>query len=69
MDIKTRYVLGWKSIRVYNSKLEPLYIAFLHSIKLFGYEMVIKFDKNPLSVEQKKKILDQKLQMFTRFMI
>ena len=33
----TDYILSWKSHRVYNSKLKPLYTAFLHSIKLFGY--------------------------------
>ena len=48
----TDYVLSWKSKGVYNSKLKPLYTAFLHSIKLFDYKMRIKFDKNPLAVEQ-----------------
>ena len=38
--------------RVYNSKLKPLYAAFLHSINLFEYRIRIKFDKNPLGVEQ-----------------
>ena len=28
------YVLSWKSNGVYNSKLKPLYTAFLHSVKL-----------------------------------
>ena len=44
--------LSWKSKGVYNSKLKPLYTAFLHSIKLFGYRIGIKFDKDPLAVEQ-----------------
>ena len=34
------------------SKLKELYTAFLHGIKLFGYRMVIKFDKVYLAVEQ-----------------
>ena len=28
------YALSWKSNGIYNSKLKPLYTAFLHSIKL-----------------------------------
>ena len=42
----TDYVLSWKSNAVYNSKLKPLYASFLHSIKLSGYKMEIKFDKD-----------------------
>ena len=34
--------------RVYNSKLKPLYTAFLHSIKLSEYRIGLKFDKDPL---------------------
>ena len=49
---KRHYVLSWKSNGVYNSNLNPLYTAFLHSIKLFGYKMGIEFDKDPLAVEQ-----------------
>ena len=30
----TNYTLSWKSKGMYNSKLKPLYTAFLHSIKL-----------------------------------
>ena len=37
---------------VYTSKLKPLYTAFLHGIKLSGYRMGIKFEKDPLAVEQ-----------------
>ena len=44
-DKGTDYVLSWKSNGVYNSKLKPLYTAFLHSIKFTGYKMGIKFDK------------------------
>ena len=52
-DKDTDYVLSWKWKGTYNSKLEPLYTAFLHSGQFFGYNMGIKFDKDPLSVEQK----------------
>ena len=30
----------------------PLYTGFVHSIKLSGYRMGIKFDKDPLVIEQ-----------------
>ena len=39
---------------IYNYKLKSLYTDFLHSIKLFGYRMWIKFDKDPLAVDQKR---------------
>ena len=29
-----------------------LYTAFLHSIKLSGYKMGVKFDKDPFAIEQ-----------------
>ena len=50
------YVLIWKSKGACISKLYilPLYTAFLHSIKLSGYRMGIKFDKDHLAVEQNK---------------
>ena len=48
----TDYVLSWKSNGVYNSKLKPLYTTLLHSIKISGYIMRIKFDKDSLAVEQ-----------------
>ena len=38
-DKGTDYILSWKSNGVYNSKLKPLYTAFLHTIKLSGYKM------------------------------
>ena len=44
-------LLGWKSKGVYNSKLKPLYTAFLYSINISGYRIGIKFDKD-LAVEQ-----------------
>ena len=53
-DKGTDYVLSWKSKGVYNSKLKLLYTTFLHSIKLSGYRIGIKFDKDPLAVEQNK---------------
>ena len=46
-DKDTDYFLSWKSNRVFNSKLKPLYTAFLHSIKLSEYRMRIKYDKDP----------------------
>ena len=49
-DKGTDYVLSWKLNGVYNSKLKPLYTAFLHSIKLSGYKMGIKFLKDPLAI-------------------
>ena len=51
-DKGTDYVLSWKSKGLYSSKLKPLYTAFLHSIKLSGHKMGVKFDKDPLAVEQ-----------------
>ena len=38
--------------RLFNSKLKSLCTAFLHSIKLFTYRIVIWFDKDPLAVEK-----------------
>ena len=32
------YVLSWNPRGVFTSKLEPLYIAFLNSMNLFGYK-------------------------------
>ena len=37
---------------VFTSTLRPSYTAFLHSTKFFGYKLEIKFDKDPLDVEQ-----------------
>ena len=37
---------------MFNSKLKPLYTAFLNSTKLSEYRTGIKFDKDPLAVEQ-----------------
>ena len=52
-DKYTDDVLSWKLKGVFNSKLKPLDIAFLHSIKLYEYILRIKFDKDPLAVDQK----------------
>ena len=64
MDLKTfayqptLEALEYKKIQgtdyaiVHNSKLKPLYTAFLHSIKLPGYKMGTKFDKDPQAIEQ-----------------
>ena len=51
-DKGTDSVICWKSKGVYNSKLKTLYTTFLHSINFSGYKMGIKFDKDPLAVEQ-----------------
>ena len=51
-DKGTDYVLSWKSNGVSNFKLKPLYTIFLNSIKLSEYRIGIKFDKDPLAVEQ-----------------
>ena len=48
----TDYIHSWRSKGVYNSKLKPLYTAFLHSIRLSRYIMRAKLDKNLLAVEQ-----------------
>ena len=49
-DKSTDYILSWKSKGVFNSKLKSLCNTFLHSIKLSGYRMGIKFDKYPLAL-------------------
>ena len=41
-----------KSNGVDNSKLKSLYIDFLHSTKLSGYKIGIKFNKDTLAVEE-----------------
>ena len=51
-DKRTDYVLSWKSKGVYTSRIKPLYTTFLHGIKLSGYKMRIKFDKDLLAIEQ-----------------
>ena len=51
-DKRNYYVLSWKSKEVLNSKLKPLYTAFIHSIKLSEYRTGTKFDRDPLAVEQ-----------------
>ena len=53
-DKGTDSVLSSKSMGRCTFELKPLYTAFLHSIKLSGYKIGIKFDKDPLAVEQNK---------------
>ena len=48
-DKEIDYFLSSKSNGLNNSKLKPLYTAFL---RLSEYKMGIKFDKDPLAVEQ-----------------
>ena len=51
-DKCTDYVFSWKSKGVFKNKFQPLYAAFLHSIKISEYRIVMKFDKEPLPLEQ-----------------
>ena len=51
-DKGTDFVFSWKLKGVYNSKLKSLYTAFLHRVKLSEHRIGIKFDKDPLAVEQ-----------------
>ena len=46
------FLVGNQREGVYNSKLNPLYTVFLHSIKHSEYRMGIKFGKDPLAVKQ-----------------
>ena len=50
-DKGTNYVLSWKLKGIFNSELNPLYTAFLNSIKLSENRIRIKFDKDPFTVE------------------
>ena len=49
-DKGTVYVLSWKSKGVYTSKLNLLYTAFLHSIKLLECKVETKFGKDPSAI-------------------
>ena len=49
-DKGTDYILSWKSKGVYNYKLKPQ--TFWIASNLSGSKMGIKFDKEPLGVEQ-----------------
>ena len=48
----TDYVLRWERNGLVNSKIKPLYTAILNNIKLPEKRVGIKFDKEPLAVEQ-----------------
>ena len=48
----TDYILSRKSKGVYTSKLKSMYTDILHSIKLSGWRMKIKFEKDSLAVEK-----------------
>ena len=54
MDIKTHLFINQHLIckGVYNSTFKPLYTVFLHSIKLSGYRMGIRYHEDPLPVAQ-----------------
>ena len=51
-DKVTDYVISWISNWLYASERKPLYTAILNTIKLSGYRIGIKFDKDRLAVEQ-----------------
>ena len=51
-DKGTDYILSWRSKGLYSSVLSPQHTAFLHSIKISENKMGIRFDKDPLVVEQ-----------------
>ena len=51
-DKGTDYILSSKSKGGFNSKLNPPRAAFLNSIKLSGYRIGIKFDKDLLVAEE-----------------
>ena len=51
-DKGTDYVLSWKSKGYILLNLDQYILLFLHSIKLSGFKVGIKFDKDPLPVEQ-----------------
>ena len=51
-DNGTDYILSSKSKGAFNSKLNPPLAAFLNSIKLSGYRIGIKFDKDLLVAEE-----------------
>ena len=51
-DENTNYVLSCKSRRIYTFKLKPLYNTSSHRKKLSEYRMRMKFDKDPLILEQ-----------------
>ena len=48
----TDYVISWKLKGVFNSILKSLCTVFFNRLKISGYRMGIKFDKDPLAVEQ-----------------
>ena len=48
----TDYVRSSKSKGEFSSTLKPLYTTFLNSRKLSEYRIIIKFDIEPLAVEQ-----------------
>ena len=52
-DKRTDYILSSKSKGAFNSQLNPPGTAFLDSIKLSGYRIGIKFDKDLLVAEEK----------------
>ena len=66
-DKGTNYLICWNSKGVHTSKLNPLYTAFLNTIKHSRHDMEIKFDKDNLAVEQNN--YATKIVMLTLFMV
>ena len=52
IDKGTKYGIGWKSKRLFNSKLVALHGAFLSNIKYFGKKIGMQFNNTPLVEEQ-----------------
>ena len=48
----TDYDVSWKSKGGHISKLKPLSTDYLHNINHYGCRTRIKFDKDPLDVDQ-----------------
>ena len=46
------FLVGNQMEYLINSKLNPLYTTFLNGIKLCEYRIGVKFDKDPLALEQ-----------------
>ena len=53
-DKSNDYIISWISKGSYSFTLSPQYIHFLNSLNFFGYEIGIKFNRNPLVVKQMK---------------
>ena len=50
-DKGTDYVIGWKSIGLFESQLLLLHGTFLTNIRYLGYKIEMQFNNTPLVVE------------------